>query len=80
MSARGRRAYALLVNDQPSERVWRAMKRMAASERRAVSAKQAVDRIRAIVIREGFEELPEPAVRFFAEEYVAMVREANGKR
>ncbi len=49
------------------------MKQMAAKEKVAVNSKQAGDRIRLLLIQEGAHSLPDTALRFFAEEYVAMV-------
>jgi hypothetical protein len=61
------------VNDQPAEKLWAAMKRMAACEKGTLTFKQAVDRVRTIAYREAGTEIPEPALSFYAEEYVAMV-------
>jgi len=49
------------------------MKRMAACEKGTLTFKQAVDRVRTIAYREAGTEIPEPALSFYAEEYVAMV-------
>lgn len=65
------------MNEQPAERVWAAMKRMAADEKRKVSSKQAIDRVRSLVVQEGASALPERVLHFYAEEYLAMVRRAH---
>lgn len=49
------------------------MKQMAATEKSAVNTKQAGDRIKLLLIQEGAHGLPDTALHFFAEEYVAMV-------
>ena len=53
------------------------MKRMAADEKRKVSSKQAIDRVRSLVVQEGASALPERVLHFYAEEYLAMVRRAH---
>ena len=53
------------------------MKRSAACEKGEITSKQAIDRIRAIVYKEAGTKLPEDVLRFYAEEYQAMVRSAR---
>jgi hypothetical protein len=60
---------------EPAERIWSALKQTAATEKGTIDYKQAVKRVRKIATREGVGQLPEPAVRFYADEYVRMVRE-----
>ena len=57
----------------PSERMWNALKRLAESEKTAISHAEAVKRVKAIARNEGALELPERAVRFYADEYRDMV-------
>lgn|GEM_PF-6391246 len=57
----------------PSERLWSALKRLAEMETRVVSPSEAIKRVKAAALREGTLELPERAVRFYADEYRAMV-------
>lgn len=57
----------------PAERVWNALKRLAQSETKNISEGEAIKRVKAIAKKEGALELPEPAVRFYAEEYRGMV-------
>lgn len=65
------------MNEQPAERLWAAMKRMAAAEKGVISSKQAADRVRSLALRETGTKIPERALRFYAEEYVAMVQKAR---
>lgn len=67
----------LLVKEQPAEKLWSAMKRMAACERGTITSKQAVERVRSIVLKEGGTRIPDEALRFYAEEYLTMVRNAH---
>jgi hypothetical protein len=60
---------------QPAERIWTALKQTAATERGTITREQAIRRVRKIVARAGMGNLPEPALYFYAEEYVRMVRE-----
>ena len=62
------------MGDQPSERMWFTMKRLAKTEDREITVKQAVERVRDIARREGAGQLPERALRFYAAEYLAMVK------
>jgi hypothetical protein len=64
-----------MKESQPAERIWSALKRTAATERGSVNQKQAIKRVQRIVEHEGGGELPDPALRFYAAEYVRMVRE-----
>jgi|GEM_PF-7129527 len=43
-------------------------------ERGEITREQAIKRVRKIVAREGMGRLPDPALHFYAEEYVRMVR------
>ncbi len=65
----------MMKDEQPAERIWSALKKTAAVEKGAVSHQQAVRRVRQIVSKEGGPGLPETALRFYADEYVRMVRE-----
>lgn len=53
--------------------MWNALKRLAQSETKNISEGEAIKRVKAIAKKEGALELPEPAVRFYAEEYRGMV-------
>lgn len=59
---------------QPTERMWSALKSSAAHEKHALSLSQALRRVKAIAAREGACELPDAALRFYAGEYLLMVR------
>lgn len=58
--------------------MWNALKRLARSEKGIVSQSQAIRRVKAIAKQEGALDLPERALRFYAEEYREMVN-ANAK-
>lgn len=74
MSLLTARHYGSTVNRQdPSERIWSALKRMAQSEVRSVSQSQAIKRVKAVVHQQGAEDLPERALAFYADEYRDMV-------
>jgi hypothetical protein len=62
---------------QPAERIWVALKKTAKTERGSITYQQAVKRVRKIVSGEGMGQLPDPALRFYADEYVRMVREEH---
>ena len=53
--------------------MWNALKRLAESERANISQAEAVKRVKAVARNEGALELPERAVRFYADEYRDMV-------
>ncbi len=65
----------MMKGAQPSERIWKALKSTASTEKGTITHQQAVRRVRKIAAREGVGDLPEPAMRFYADEYVRMVRE-----
>ncbi len=65
----------MMKGAQPSERIWKALKQTASTEKGTITYQQAVKRVRKIASREGAGDLPEPAMRFYADEYVRMVRE-----
>lgn len=68
------------VNRQdPSERIWSALKRMAKSEADSVTRSQAIKRVKAVVRQEGAIELPERALQFYADEYRDMVNNNKQK-
>lgn len=74
MSARGRIRYGHGVNRRdPSERLWNSLKRLAQSERGTPTQAEAIRRVKAVAVKEGALELPEPALRFYAQEYCEMV-------
>jgi len=54
--------------------MWSALKSSAAHEKHALSLNQALRRVKAIAVQEGARELPDAALRFYAGEYVLMVR------
>jgi hypothetical protein len=58
---------------EPSERIWRALKQLAENEQSNVSHHEAIKRVKAVARREGTLEIPEPALRFYADEYRDMV-------
>jgi len=58
----------------PSERIWNGLKRLAQTEKGTLSSTEAIKRVRAVAKQEGAPELPESALRFYADEYVEMVR------
>jgi hypothetical protein len=62
---------------QPAERIWAVLKQTAASEHGGITPEQAIKRVRKIVSREGVGRLPETALRFYADEYIRMVRERS---
>lgn len=64
-----------MKGSQPAERIWTALKQTAAMERGAITREQAIKRVRKIVARAGMGKLPEPALHFYADEYIRMVRE-----
>lgn len=68
------------MDEQPSERMWHTMKRLAKTEDRDLTDKQAVEKVRDIARREGAGHLPERALRFYAAEYLAMVRLIKSER
>lgn len=59
---------------QPAERIWELLKQSATTERSSMTLEQAIKRVRKIVANEGMGSLPEPALRFYANEYLRMAR------
>lgn len=59
--------------NDPSERIWTALKRMAQTERGTITETQAIKRVKAVARSEGAPELPERAIKFYATEYCDMV-------
>lgn len=57
----------------PSERLWNALKQLAKCETGEISRSQAIKRVKAAAKKEGALELPEGAIRFYADEYREMV-------
>lgn len=57
----------------PAERIWSALKRLAQSEVDDISRAQAIKRVKAVARKEGALELPERALQFYADEYRDMV-------
>jgi hypothetical protein len=57
----------------PSERVWHALKQLAQREARALSEAEAIKRVKAVARREGAANIPDSALRFYADEYREMV-------
>jgi hypothetical protein len=53
--------------------MWNALKRLARSEKCIVSQAQAIKRVKAVAKQVGALDLPERALRFYAEEYRQMV-------
>jgi hypothetical protein len=53
--------------------MWNALKRLARNEKGIVSQAQAIKRVKAIAKQQGALDLPERALRFYAEEYRQMV-------
>jgi hypothetical protein len=59
--------------NEPSERIWNALKRLAESEAANLTHTQAIKRVKAVVKKEGAFDLPERALQFYAQEYCEMV-------
>lgn len=59
--------------NDPSERVWIALKRLAQREAADLTQAEAVKRVKAIARNEGVLELPDMALRYYAQEYRDMV-------
>lgn len=53
--------------------MWSALKRLAESEKATISHAEAIKRVKAVARNEGALDLPERAVRFYADEYRDMV-------
>lgn len=64
--------------NDPSERIWNALKQLARDEQGSVTQIEAVKRVKAIVRREGALELPGATIDYYAREYLGMVS-ANKK-
>lgn len=64
--------------NDPSERIWNALKQLARDEQGSVTQVEAIKRVKAIVRREGALELPGAAIDYYAREYLGMVS-ANKK-
>lgn len=71
--ARGARYRQGVDRRDPSERLWNSLKRLARSEARSLTQAEAIRRVKAAAVKEGALELPEPALRFYAQEYREMV-------
>lgn len=66
--------YRTAVNrSDPSERIWTALKRLAQEEPAGVSEAQAIKRVKAVARNEGAVQLPERALKYYANEYRDMV-------
>ncbi|HEY9180620.1 MAG TPA: hypothetical protein VIO32_07855 [Candidatus Baltobacteraceae bacterium] len=63
--------------NEPSERIWTALKRMAGDEQADLTQPEAIKRVKAIARREGALALPGPALEYYAREYRSMV---NGRK
>lgn len=64
----------------PSERLWSALKRLAEREDDGVTQSQAIKRVKAAAKSEGTLDLPDQALRFYAEEYREMVNRSHATR
>ncbi|HZZ65505.1 MAG TPA: hypothetical protein VFE17_08405 [Candidatus Baltobacteraceae bacterium] len=62
---------------EPAEHLWRQLKQAAAAESGAVTLEQAEKRVRGIVGDVNAPGLPDAALRFYAAEYVRMVKERS---
>ena len=62
----------------PSERIWEALKHLAQREAHAVSLAEAIKQVKVVARREGTPDIPESAVRFYADEYREMVARRLG--
>lgn len=62
-----------MKGNEPTDRVWNALKRRAHSERGTISPAQAIKRVKAVAKSEGAVELPDRVLRFYADEYCDMV-------
>jgi hypothetical protein len=65
---------------EPSERVWTALKQLAQTEHGTITESQAIKRVKAIARKEGAHELPERALKFYAQEYCEMVSRSAHKQ
>lgn len=73
------RLYLQSVNrHDPSERMWQALKQLAQREAHILSFAEAIKRVKAIARQEGTTSIPEPALRFYADEYREMVARRLG--
>jgi hypothetical protein len=61
--------------NDPAERIWNALKQLARSEKGVISSSEAIRRVKAVAKKEGALGMPDGAVRFYADEYRAMVRD-----
>lgn len=61
--------------NDPSERIWSALKELARREQEDVSPSEAIRRVKAVVRREGALELPGAAIEYYAREYRTMVNQ-----
>jgi hypothetical protein len=59
--------------------VWSALKQLAQTEPAAITESQAIKRVKAIARKEGAHELPERALKFYAQEYCEMVSRSTRK-
>lgn len=63
-----------MKSGQPAELIWSALKSNATKERRLLTEKQALARVKAIAASEGAGRLPDAALQFYAAEYISMLR------
>lgn len=64
-----------MKGSEPSERIWLALKKNASAEKGTISYRKAIIQVRKIALREGAGQLPDEAVRFYAYEYLRMVKD-----
>lgn len=57
----------------PAERMWNALKRLAQDEASRITQAEAVKRVKAVARNEGGFDLPASALAFYAQEYCEMV-------
>lgn len=62
---------------EPAEQVWSQLKQAAAAEGGSVTLEQAAKRVRRIIGDIHVQAIPEAALRFYAAEYVRMVKERS---
>ena len=66
--------------NDPSERMWSALKELARREQADLSQSEAIRRVKAVARSEGALELPGPAIDYYAREYRSMVSESLTRR
>lgn len=59
--------------------MWTALKQLAQTEPATISESQAIKRVKAIARKEGAFEIPERALKFYAQEYCDMVSRRTSK-